>query len=167
MLESERNRIVEEWIEEHSAILFKVARAYGTSRADSDDLFQEIALQLWRSVDAFRNDCAVATWIYRVALNKALAWVRNQSKHERGRQDFEQSTALLIAPDEQDPRLNWIYQRIAELDPIDRSLVLLMLDGFSYREMSQILGLGESHVGVKINRNKASLAAQLAKEAEL
>ena len=45
------------------------------------------------------------------------------------------------------------------------TLALLMLDGFSYREMSQILGLSESNVGMKIHRIKASLAAQLAKEA--
>ncbi len=63
-----------------------------------------------------------------------------------------------------DPRLEWIYARIAELGEVDRSLALLMLDGFSYREMSQILGLGESNVGVRINRIKAALAAQLAKE---
>ena len=47
---------------------------------------------------------------------------------------------------------------------MNRSLALLMLDGFSYRDMSQILGLSESNVGVKINRIKATLAAQLAKE---
>ena len=57
-----------------------------------------------------------------------------------------------------------MQQRIAELDEVNRSVALLMLDGFSYREMSQILGLSESNVGVKINRIKTALAAQLAKE---
>ena len=50
------------------------------------------------------------------------------------------------------------------VDEANRSLALLMLDGFSYREMSQILGLGESNVGMKINRIKAALAARLAME---
>jgi RNA polymerase sigma-70 factor, ECF subfamily len=167
MLEVERNRIFEEWIEAHKAILFKVAHAYGATHADREDLFQEIAVQVWHSVDGFHGDCAVTTWMYRVALNTALAWKRQQRKHEHGRQDFELSTALLVAPVYQDPRLEWIYQRIAELDDINRSLALLMLDGFSYQEMSQILGLSESHVGVKINRIKTSLAARLAKEADL
>lgn len=164
MLESERNRVFEDWIEAHRAIPFKVARAYGATHADREDLFQEIALQLWHSVDAFRGDCAAATWIYRVALNTAFTWVRNQRKHQRGRQDFDRSTALLTAPADHDPRLAWVYRKIAELDAVNRSLALLMLDGFSYRDMSQILGLSESHVGVKINRLKAALAAQLAKE---
>lgn len=164
MLETERNRIFEEWVEAHKAILFKVARAYGAAHSDREDLFQEIALQLWNSVDAFRGDAAVTTWIYRVALNTALAWNRRQRRHGRGREDLETVGGLLVAPPSRDPRLDWIYDRIAELDEVNRSLALLMLDGFSYREMSQILGLGESNVGVKINRIKAALAAQLAKE---
>lgn len=164
MTDTERDRIFGEWLEAHKAILFKVARAYGTTHSDREDLFQEIALQLWHSVEAFRGDAAVTTWIYRVALNTALAWNRKERKHGAGRQDFEAATALLVAPMDRDPRLEWIYQRIAELDEVNRSLALLMLDGFSYREMSQILGLGESHVGVKINRIKAALSARLAKE---
>ena len=164
MTDGERNTVFGEWIEAHKAILFKVARAYGSTHSDREDLFQEIALQMWHSVEAFRGDCAVTTWIYRVAFNTALTWNRNEKKHGHGRRDFESSTALLIAPADRDPRLEWIYQRIAELDEANRSLALLMLDGFSYRDMSQILGLSESNVGVKINRIKAALAARLAKE---
>jgi len=164
MLDAERNTVFESWIDAHKAILFKVARVYGATHADREDLFQEIALQVWHSVEAYRGDCAATTWIYRVALNTALAWRRKERKHGEGRQDIEAVTGLLIAPSGRDPRLEWIYQRIAELDEANRSLALLMLDGFSYREMSQILGLGESNVGMRINRIKAALAAQLAKE---
>lgn len=166
MTDTDRNRIFERWFADHKAILFKVARAYGTNQADRDDLFQDIVLQVWNSIPAFRGDCSPSTWIYRIALNSALAWERGQGKHSRGRQDFDASTALLQAPPAQDPRLEWIYARIAELDEVNRSLALLILDGFSYREMSEILGLSESNIGAKINRIKAALAARLAKEAQ-
>ena len=164
MLEAERNRIFESWIDAHKAILFKVARVYGATQSDREDLFQEIALQVWHSVEAYRGDCAATTWIYRVALNAALAWRRKERRHRQGRKDIEDATDLLVAPSGHDPRLDWIYQRIAALDELNRALALLMLDGCSYREMAQILGLSESNVGVKINRIKAVLAAQLAKE---
>ena len=164
MLAAERNRVFEGWIDAHKAILFKVARVYGATHPDREDLFQELALQVWHSVEAYRGDCAATTWIYRVSLNTALAWRRKERKHGQGRQDIEAATGLLIAPSGRDPRLEWIYDRIAELDEASRSLALLMLDGFSYREMSQILGIGESNVGMKINRIKAALAARLAKE---
>ena len=164
MTDGERNTIFGKWIEAHKAILFKVARAYGSTHSDREDLFQEIALQVWHSVDAFRGDAAPATWIYRVALNTAMTWRRRERKHGSGRQDIEAASGLLAETEVRDPRLEWIYARIAELDEVNRSLALLMLDGFSYRDMSQILGLSESNVGVKINRIKAALAAQLAKE---
>ncbi len=164
MTDGERHKVFGDWIDAHKAVLFKVARAYGAANSDREDLFQEMALQVWRSIDAFDGDCAVTTWIYRIALNTALAWGRKERKHERGRQDFEPAISVLTAPESRDPRLEWIYQRIAELDEVNRSLALLMLDGFSYRDMSQILGLSESNVGVKISRIKAALAAQLAKE---
>ena len=164
MLEAERNKVFESWIDAHKAILFKVARVYGATHSDREDLFQEIALQVWHSVEAYRGDCAATTWIYRVALNTALAWRRKERRHGHGRHDIENATSMLIAPSVRDPRLDWIYQRIAELDEGNRALALLMLDGFSYRDMAQILGLSESNVGVKINRIKSALAAQLAKE---
>lgn len=164
MLKAKRDQVFEQWMEAHKAILFKVARAYGASHADREDLFQQIALQVWNSIEAFRGEAAVSTWIYQVALNTALAWNRKERKHGRGRQDLEAATGLLVAPASRDPRLDWIYQRIAELDEVSRSLALLMLDGFSYRDMAQILGISETNVGVKINRIKATLVAQLAKE---
>ena len=164
MLDKERDRIFGEWLAAHKGILFKVVHAHAFVHADREDLFQEIALQVWHSVEAYRGDCAATTWIYRVALNTALAWRRNERKHGQGRQDIEAAAGLLIATSGRDPRLDWIYQRIAELDEANRALALLMLDGFSYREMAQILGLSESNVGVKINRITAALAVQLAKE---
>jgi RNA polymerase sigma-70 factor (ECF subfamily) len=86
-----------------------------------------------------------------------------EQKHKQGLSELRRPPMLVSSP-ARDPRLNWIYQRITELDEVNRSLALLMLDGFSYRDMSQILGLSESNVEVKINRIKAALAAQLAKE---
>ena len=93
MLDAERNRVFESWIDAHKAILFKVARVYGATHSDREDLFQEIALQVWHCVEAFRGDCAATTWIYRVALNTALAWSRKERKHGQGRQDIEAATA--------------------------------------------------------------------------
>jgi RNA polymerase sigma-70 factor (ECF subfamily) len=165
MSEGRRDAVFAEWIGAHEAILFKVARAYGATHSDREDLFQEIALQVWNSVEAFRGDAAVTTWIYRIALNTALAWKRRETKHGHGKQDLETAAGLLTSPPGRDPHLDWIYRRIGELDEVNRSLALLMLDGFSYREMSEILGISESHVGVKINRIKSALAAALTREA--
>jgi RNA polymerase sigma-70 factor (ECF subfamily) len=165
MHEREQALIFDEWLNSHKALLFKVVHAYAFTPADRDDLFQEIVTQIWRSIPAFRRESAVTTWIYRVALYSAIAWSRNERKHQTCRQPNDGiEHALVVTPRAPNPRLDWLYEQIARLDEIDRSLMLMMLDGFSYREMAATLGISESNVGVKINRIKADLIRKTKKE---
>jgi RNA polymerase sigma-70 factor, ECF subfamily len=129
MLDSERDRVFGEWLAAHQATLFKVVRAYAFEHADRQDLFQEVAIQVWRSVDAYRGDSSVRTWIYRIALNAAVSWTRKQDRHQRGKQPLEIVEDLLTASAaEADPRVEWLYRQIAQLKDVDRSVALLMLD---------------------------------------
>jgi RNA polymerase sigma-70 factor, ECF subfamily len=70
------------------------------------------------------------------------------------------------SPDAPDPRLEWLYHQIAQLKDVDRSVALLLLDGFSYKEIAAIVGITESNVGVKINRIKSALAGKRAEETQ-
>ena len=168
MLDSERDGIFNEWLADHKGILFKVVHAYAFEHADRQDLFQEIVIQIWRSVDAFRGESSVPTWMYRVALNTAIAWTRKEDRHQRGKQPLEIVDGLLAASAaEADPRVEWLYRQIAQLKDVDRSVALLMLDGFAYKDIAAIAGISEGNVAVKINRIKAALTAELAKDAEL
>ncbi len=158
MEEREQKRIFEEWLARHKGVLFKVVHAYGFTPHDRDDLFQEITAQVWNSVPRFRGESNVTTWLYRVALNSALAWSRKERRHRDRTESLETNEpALRETARAKDPRLGWLYEQIARLDHVDRSLTLLMLDGLSYREMADTLGISESHVGVKINRIKNHL----------
>jgi RNA polymerase sigma-70 factor (ECF subfamily) len=166
MLDSERDRIFGDWLAGHKGILFKVVRAYAFEHADRQDLFQEVAIQVWRSVDAYRGDSSVPTWMYRIALNAAISWTRKHDRHQRGKQPLDVVDGLLTETvAEADPRVEWLYAQITQLKDVDRSVALLMLDGFAYKDIAAIAGISESNVGVKINRIKAQLTAQLAKEA--
>jgi RNA polymerase sigma-70 factor, ECF subfamily len=167
VLDGERDRIFNDWLASHKGILFKVVHAYAFEHADRQDLFQEIVLQVWRSVDAFRGESSVSTWVYRVALNTATAWTRKQDRHRRGKQPLETVAGLLAASQrDADPRVEWLYRQIAQLNDVDRSVALLMLDGFAYREIAAIVGISEGNVAVKISRLKAALTTQLAKESD-
>jgi len=153
--EKEQLDILEEWLGMHKGVIFKVVRAYTVT--DHDDLFQEIIIQVWRSIPAFRREASVTTWLYRIALNTAIKWTRKERKHA-GAETLDNVHHLLqenrIPSDE---RLSWLYGEIHKLDKIDRSVTLLLLEGFSYKEMSDMLGISESNVGVKINRIKKVL----------
>jgi RNA polymerase sigma-70 factor, ECF subfamily len=162
MRDDDRDRIFGEWLAAHKGILFKVVHAYAFEHADRQDLFQEIVLQIWRSVDAFRGQSSVPTWMYRVALNTAIGWNRKEDRHRRGKEPVESMEGLLTTESSEgrDPRVEWLYREIAQLKDVDRSVALLLLDGFSYKEIATIVGLTESNVGVKISRIKTALAGK-------
>lgn len=166
MHENEQQRIFDEWLAAHRGILFKIIRAYARDAHDQEDLFQEIALQLWKSVPDYRGAAKASTWIYRVALYTALAWTRQAANEPRTETLGELAQTLTINPAAQDERLDWLYEQIGQLDPIDRSVCLLMFDGFKYREIAELLGISESNVGVKIHRIKEQLMRKSQEEAD-
>jgi RNA polymerase sigma-70 factor (ECF subfamily) len=152
--------IFETWLKQYRALVFKIVRAYASSLEDQDDLFQEICIQIWDSVNSFKEESSPVTWIYRISLNTAIKWGRKTERHrheplENVQHVLQENNVPL------DPRLDWLYAQIHQLDDIDRSLTLLLLDDFSYKEMSNILGISESYVGVKINRIKKLLISKL------
>ena len=158
---AERENTLRRWIREHRGIVVKVTRAYAWSHEDREDLSQEILLQVWRSMPSFRGNAAESTWIYRVALNTAMTWRRDAPLRKNEEQLQETAQCLRKLPDnaaEDQELVDWLYAEIAQWPKVDRSLVLLYLDGVSYRDMAEILGISESNVGVKLNRLKKRLA---------
>ena len=144
---------------DHQGLLFKVVHAYAFTAEDRDDLFQEICIQLWDSVSKYNGEAAVGTWVFRVALYTALSWSRKEQRYRKRNVNLESNDqSLLMAVRPVDGRLGWLYEQIARLDPIERSLVLLQLEGFTYKEMASMLGITQSNVGVKINRIKKRLS---------
>ncbi|MBL6447787.1 sigma-70 family RNA polymerase sigma factor [Fulvivirga sp. 29W222] len=157
MTQQQQNNIFEDWLARYKGMFFKVVRVYAFTPADQDDLFQEIAVQIWRSVPSFREESSAGTWIYRIALNTAMKWIRKEQKHREG-QPYEHLEHLLTTNESLvDDRLEWLYEEIAHMNEADRAITLLLLDGFSYKEMSDILGISENHIGVKIHRIKKHL----------
>lgn len=158
MNNQEQDEILDNWLTRHRGLLLKVARSFASQSNDRDDLLQEIVLQVWRSIRQYKAEVTESTWIYRVALYTAISWHRKESK--RNQHHYEIAPEEIADPSRLDPRVEWLYEKIAELGPIDRALALLLLDGFSYREMSQTLGMTQSNVGVRINRIKQQLTTK-------
>ena len=156
-----------QWLDEHAGLLFKVVRSFADGPHDSDDLLQEILLQAWLSLPNFRAESKATTWLYRVALNTALAWKRRETKHRDRRRTLPLTLEVVdqrAAPGEphsDHEAVDRLYEAVRALAPSERALVLLYLDGLSYSEMAEVIGISESNVGVRLNRVKKSLAAQL------
>jgi RNA polymerase sigma-70 factor (ECF subfamily) len=151
------------WLQEHAGILHRVANGFATG-PDRDDLMQEMLLALWRAVPAFAGQSKVSTFVYRVAHNAALTWYRGKATYRRRVEAFEAEPRR--DPDQDiasrtDEALRLLYAQIRGLPPVDRSLILLQLDGVSYAAIAEIHGLTENHVGVRLSRIRQKLADAL------
>lgn len=163
-----REQLLDCWLTDHRGIFHKIARSYAPAVADEAELVQEMIVQLWRSLDSFREQCKPSTWIYRVCLNTALTWRRGVRRRE--------SVMVTVASPPFDaateqPRPGWtqekaellaqLYRAVRALPAVERTLVILSNDGLSYREISDITGLTENQIGVSLTRVRRKLAEML------
>jgi RNA polymerase sigma-70 factor (ECF subfamily) len=159
--------LFKEWLGEHRGILVKVTRSFAVSPADSADLEQELMLQIWESLPSYRRQAKPSTWLYRVCLNTALTWRRGTARRERllepmGDHDSLAANGSSPAESAGDRELvDKLYAAIQGIPEFDRALVLLMLEGLAYREMAEVTGLSENHVGVALTRARRLLASQM------
>ncbi len=154
-------------LEEHGGIIHKVAASYSNGLADRHDLKQEITLQLWKAYKRYSPDRPFSTWMYRIALNVAISFLRRNTHPVRQTVSLYESeielvdeTAGRVEPDE---RILLLQQVIASLAPLDRGLMLLYLDDHSYREIAAVLGITETNVATKLNRLKQRVREEMLK----
>jgi len=154
------------WLDEHIGLILKVVRSCA-ARQDQEDLFQDVLLQVWSSIPSFRGEAKETTWIYRVAFNTALAWRRGEQRRRKGHETFlKLDTSPQVQPSHVDSLpereiVEQLYAAIRQLPQVDASLALMLLDGLSYQEMADVLGISENYIGVKLNRIRKQLADQL------
>lgn len=151
-------------IDQHNGILYKIARSYTSEDADFQDLYQEMLIQLWKSLDKFQGNSKVSTWIYRIALNTALTYKRNSKRTKRvstlehiGEKIACEGFESVKRVKRKEQKIELLYKCIYLLKKDDRAIILLHLDGRKYEEIAEIIGLTTSHVGVKIKRIKDRL----------
>jgi len=141
-------------------LIFKVCNLYYGDTESRRDLFQEVVLQVWKSFPGFRKEAANSTWIYRIALNTAISNFRKESK--RPVKQALDITAFEI-PDMSDrandhENMSILSRAIKELTEIEKAIILLYLDEKRYEEISDIIGISISNVGVRLNRIKNKLS---------
>jgi RNA polymerase sigma factor (sigma-70 family) len=132
--------------------------------ADREDLFQEITLQAWKAYVNFRGDAKFSTWLYRVALNTAITFFRKEK-----RAPAIYTTDVLPDQNEEayDPieeKVKAMYAAIGNLSKIDKAIVMLYLEDYSYIEIGEMMGITANNVAVKMNRIKIKLKEETQKQ---
>lgn len=149
------------WIDDYQGLIYRVVHASAKTPEDKRDLFQEILLQLWRSMPAFEGRCKETTWMYRVALNTARAWGRSEKRRREHHEQIVSFAVIQEQTDQPNPMLEQLYDAIRSMPKAEASLLLLHLDGLNYRDIAEVLGVSEGCVGVRLTRARKQLADKM------
>ncbi|MGV3614090.1 MAG: RNA polymerase sigma factor [Fimbriimonas sp.] len=157
---AERQARFESEMEAHRGILFKVVGAFTWHPEESQDLAQEITVQLWRAFPKYDPRRTFSTWMYQVALNVAISWSRKSKIRSRYHAPAE-ALEEIPAPDSEGTDSQALYGLIDGLDELNRALLLLYLEERSHAEIGEILGISSANVATKINRLKHRLRLEV------
>lgn len=149
-------------LKENQGIIHKICNIYFFNRKEKDDYFQEIIIELWRAFPNFQGQSKFSTWMYRVALNTAIDLLRKEKTQPQlmslTRQLFDlQDTQIK----EDSTRQDILYRAINLLSEVEKAIIILYLEDYSYKEIAEIAGISETYTGVKINRIKTELQKKL------
>jgi len=166
---SSSDELYKEAIGAFGPALERLARGYEADAEMRRDLLQEIHIALWRSFSGFDGRCSLRTWVYRVAHNRAVSYVRtSRFRNERG--IVNESEIETPAPRE-DRELELdraqaqerLLSLIRQLPPLNRQIICLHLEGMDAASIAEIVGLSTSHVHTKVHRLKEALIEDVRK----
>lgn len=153
----------ERLLEANRPALARLAACYTRTRADQEDLLQDIAIAFWRALPRFRGECSDRTFLFRIAQNRAIAHI------SRLRPTASTDEFVDLVDPGPDPEQKAIKQELTasltdavrSLPPVFREVLTLTLEGMTYSEISEILGLTETNIGVRLARGKQLLRQML------
>jgi RNA polymerase sigma-70 factor (ECF subfamily) len=156
MTRDRQEQLFHELLAENQSRIQRLCYGFLGPCGDVDDLFQEIMVNVWNSLPAFRGEARASTWLYRIAVNTALIHRRKRRPSEP-LPELRDPACSAHQSLEDEERLAALRAAIAILPDQDRVIITLLLEGLSYKEISEITGLTVNYVGVKISRSKQVL----------
>lgn len=154
-------------VEENENKIRRICNYYAPTAEDSNDMFQEVLINVWKSLDSFRGDSAPGTWIYRIAINTSLSFA---GKHYRRMKlnvdwDMDRLQEVFEKDDEHltlEKNLELLQSELNQLSFIDKAIMGLVIEELSTKQISEVIGITEPNVRVKIHRIKNELREKIA-----
>lgn len=143
-------------VEKYMSTVYAVCYMFSGSRDELDDLFQEVLVKLWKGYGSFREESDIRTWIYRVSLNCCLN-LQKRKKREAGHIPLSIDIDPFEGTSDRALQIRRLYARINRLGLVDRALILLWLEGMSYAEIGEIIGISVKNVSFQLYRIKEEL----------
>jgi RNA polymerase sigma-70 factor (ECF subfamily) len=147
-----------ELLYENQGIIHKICNLYFRDRLEKEDYHQELIIQLWKAFPSFNSTAKFSTWMYRVCINAAIDIKRKEKKQLKYVKLSEvKSQNLSRKDDTNNTNQEKLYEAISRLSDVDRAIITLYLEEYSYKEISKMIGISESYTGVKISRIKLEI----------
>nr|WP_315027392.1 RNA polymerase sigma factor [uncultured Chryseobacterium sp.] len=146
-------------VNEHKGILYKASRIYADSLEDQEDLQQEILIQLWKSYQTFKGNSEFSTWMYRVAINTAITYLKKEKQRTHHHTDMVHH--FEVQQEDYNPvkdkQLEIFYSAVQALNSLEKAVIFYFMEGMSHKEIGNNLGLSEGNARVKLNRTKEKI----------
>ena len=157
----DKNKLFESLFSDYKEKIYRLCYSYSNDNDTAKDLLQESFSKVWTHLDTFQNKSEYSTWIYRIAVNTCLNYLRSTKSK---RLEFREALPEIREEEiDTETQINQLYIAIKQLEEIDRLLISMVLDDVSYKEIGVILGISENNVGVKVHRIKKQLKDILTK----
>lgn len=144
-------------MDEHKGLIYKVCYMYAEDSEHLRDLYQEVMANIWQGFSSYKGDSKLSTWIYRVAINTCVSYLRRDSRH-RAAVSLDDAALNVVDDDfERAQQLKEMYDMIAQLGRLDKAIIMLWLDEFSYDDISSLTGISRNNVASRLHRIKHKL----------
>lgn len=169
MKEKEKRELFNQVYQDNKELIFRLCRGFLGAGPEAEDLFQEIFLKVWNNLESFRGQSKISTWIYRIGTNTALLYRKRKARKQNREAPLMNAAANqphaasseLEEKIRYDQQLDELLQLIQSLNEMDRIIITMVLEGFSYKKIAEISGLKVNYVGVRINRIKKHLRQKI------
>lgn len=152
-------------VSRHNALITKICFYFARNNADFDDLRQDVMLNIWRGLGSFRGESSETTWIYRICFNTCVSTAKRNARASMP--SLEETHAERYGASAEDveteERIALLHRCIGELNPLDRSMVMMRLDDRAYEEIAEVTGLPRNTVATRLRRSRQKLAGLMAK----
>lgn len=152
-----KEALFKEIFQANSKKIYHLCYGYTGDDESANDLVQETFIKVWQNLDKFRNQALISTWIYRIAVNTCLSYLRIEKRHPK-----DELTDHIIETkgeevSEKNEQVSSLYKCIAQLEEGERFIITMVLDELPYAEIAAISGISEGNLRVKIHRIKQKL----------
>ncbi len=145
-----------EAVHTYDSMIRRICLGYASNPQDLEDLYQDVLVNIWRGLSSFRSDSSMKTWVYRISLNTCVSTLRTRSRKP---QQASLEDVILVPDDSQEKReaVKDLYECIATLNPLDKAIMMMWLDEYSYDEIAVTMGLTRNNIAIRLHRAKEVL----------